>query len=296
MADNFDKSAILESFIDEVSAYLPEIEADLDRLQQSPGDANALEESYRRAHTIGGSAAMMDFGGLAKVAQGMEETLGNALDHHRSLDPATVALLRRSYGRLARMLDLIRSQGDDSALAQEDAADRSAWRGPSSSASVGAAAGMGSSSGRMPVPGGSSPGAPSGPITAAPGVQIPEWLAAFAGPTGATNDPAPLGPMPPTEREENLPGTGPSTAQAGGDPRLNPSLAGFDVADMGTAALPTIPHPGASAPRGAPLGAPAAAAPAWGTSQPGRMPVAGEARGGEARGGRPFRSRRGARR
>ena len=80
MSDNFDKFAILESFLDEVTSYLPEIEENLDALQQRPDDMNVIEETYRRAHTIGGSAAMMDFGNLAHVAQGMEDILGHAID------------------------------------------------------------------------------------------------------------------------------------------------------------------------------------------------------------------------
>ena len=100
MSNTFDKSAILESFLDEVTSYLPEIDANLDQLQQRPDDAETIEETYRRAHTIAGSAAMMEFAGLARVAQGMEDILGDAIDRHAGLDVPTIGLLRRSSGRL----------------------------------------------------------------------------------------------------------------------------------------------------------------------------------------------------
>ena len=78
MSNTFDKLSVLDSFIEEVNSYLPEIEANLERLAQSPGDMEALEETYRRTHTIGGSASMMDFPGLAHVAHGMEDILCDA--------------------------------------------------------------------------------------------------------------------------------------------------------------------------------------------------------------------------
>src|SRR5215831_11065829 len=109
MANSFDKSAILESFLDEVTSYLPEIETNLDRLQQQPDDSETIEETYRRAHTIAGSAAMMEFAGLARVAQGMEDILGAAIDRHVGLDVPTISLLRRSSGRLNGLIEHIRT-------------------------------------------------------------------------------------------------------------------------------------------------------------------------------------------
>ncbi|HEU5349407.1 MAG TPA: Hpt domain-containing protein, partial [Ktedonobacterales bacterium] len=180
MTDNFDKSTILDSFLDEVNAYLPEIEANLDRLQQSPGDTEALEETYRRAHTIGGSSAMMDFPALAHVAQGMEEILSDALDRNTPLTGATIALLRRSHGRLLRLLEHIRSGADDKPVVAEDDADRSAWRG---SQPTGLGGFDGGASGLRSQPGfagnASQPGIPISRVTS-PGLQAPEWMAAFA--------------------------------------------------------------------------------------------------------------------
>ena len=63
--------SVLDSFIEEVNSYLPDIKTNLEHLAQlaqaaqSTGDMDAIEEAYRRTHTIGGSASMMDFPGLA---------------------------------------------------------------------------------------------------------------------------------------------------------------------------------------------------------------------------------------
>src|SRR5437763_12622996 len=123
MSNTFDKLSVLDSFIEEVNSYLPEIETNLERLAQSPGDMDALEETYRRTHTIGGSASMMDFPGLAHVAHGMEDILGDVLDGMTTLDLATIDLLRRSLGRMHRLLDGIRTGIDEDAVIEEDDAD-----------------------------------------------------------------------------------------------------------------------------------------------------------------------------
>src|SRR5690349_21966371 len=128
MSNTFDKLSVLDSFIEEVNSYLPEIETNLERLTQTPGDMEALEETYRRTHTIGGSASMMDFPGLAHVAHGMEDILGDVLDGMTTLDPATLELLLRSLGRMHRLLNGIRNGIDEDAVIEEDDADYAQYR------------------------------------------------------------------------------------------------------------------------------------------------------------------------
>ncbi len=128
MSNTFDKLSVLDSFIEEVNSYLPEIEANLKRLAHTPGDMEALEETYRRTHTIGGSASMMDFPGLAHVAHGMEDILGDVLDNMTALDSPTIGLLQRSLGRMHRLLDGIHNGIDEDAVIAEDDADYSQYR------------------------------------------------------------------------------------------------------------------------------------------------------------------------
>src|SRR6266478_8319633 len=128
MSNSFDKLSVLDSFIEEVNSYLPEIEANLGRLAHTPGDMEALEETYRRTHTIGGSASMMDFPGLAHVAHGMEDILADALDGLISLDEAGLGLLHRSLGRLHQLLQGIRSGTNEESVIAEDDADYVRYR------------------------------------------------------------------------------------------------------------------------------------------------------------------------
>ncbi|HEU5438756.1 MAG TPA: response regulator [Ktedonobacterales bacterium] len=199
MSDSFDKSAILDSFVEEVSSYLPEIEANLDRLQQNPGEMQLIEETYRRTHTIAGSAAMMDFGGLSRVAQGMEDVLGDAVDRQAGLDAPSVALLRRSCARLGRLADQIRTGADPAVIVAEDEADRAASRGSGALGSAGTAAaapGSGSQPGAGLSASAPGSGAPYMP-TATTGAPLPDWLAAFAQPTAQTAPPTPGSASPP---------------------------------------------------------------------------------------------------
>ncbi len=129
MASGFDRSAILESFLKELQAYLPEIEMNLERVQRQGMEAEALEEIYRRVHTIGGSAAMMDLSSIAGVAGGMEALVGDALDGVAPLNEASIELLRRSVARLRQLMDLARTGADDSTIIKQDRADYAAMRG-----------------------------------------------------------------------------------------------------------------------------------------------------------------------
>ncbi len=128
MSNTFDKLSVLDSFIEEVNSYLPEIEANLGRLAYMPDDTEALEETYRRVHTIGGSASMMDFPGLAHVAHGMEDILGDVLDDLATLDQPTIGLLQRSLGRMHKLLDGIQNGVDEDAVITEDDEDYSQYR------------------------------------------------------------------------------------------------------------------------------------------------------------------------
>src|SRR5690349_8971406 len=128
MSNTFDKLSVLDSFIEEVNSYLPEIEANLGRLVHMPDDTEALEETYRRVHTIGGSASMMDFPGLAHVAHGMEDILGDVLDDLTTLDQLSLGLLQRSLDRMHRLLDGIHNGIDEDAVIAEDDEDYSQYR------------------------------------------------------------------------------------------------------------------------------------------------------------------------
>ena len=129
MSSGFDKTAIMDSFLKEVQTYLPEIEANLDRVQRQISDVDALEEIYRRVHTIAGSAAMMDMPGISSIATSMETVVGDALDNIAPLNDQILSLLRRSVGRLRQLMELARVGSNDSTIVTQDRADYAVLRG-----------------------------------------------------------------------------------------------------------------------------------------------------------------------
>ena len=230
MADNFDKSAILGSFLDEVDAYIPEIETHLDQLQQTPDDETAIEEAYRRTHTIYGSAAMMEFNGLAQIAQSMETILDDALERRAALDQATIALLRRSCGRLARVAQLIRSGGDDKQIVAEDKQDQDAYRGAATPAAPSAAP-MGAGAPAWDASAANGMSAVSGMGPSAP---LPDWLAAF-GPNSGSAGASQPGAIP--GMGQSMPGAAPS---ANGFSASSAGSWAPAVSDMPTGATPIV--------------------------------------------------------
>ena len=257
MSEQFDRFLILESFLDEVTSYLPEIEANLDTLQQHPDDTNVIEETYRRAHTISGSAAMMDYGNLAHVAQGMEDILGHAIDAHVSLDAPTIALLRRSFSRLSRLVDNIRSNTDGTQLVAEDDADRVAWRGLDTPSGPIGAGGRPSGSellGVSPSQESSWPATSNGP--GASTMPVPDWLAPFASPEGSDRPSDVVGSTGPVKAIPATPGqTDPWATSISGYPTGKfPGSPGGEVPGSGQsnttpAQFPTVSSQQASIPK-----------------------------------------------
>ena len=101
---------------EEAQRYLPEIEANLRRLAQSPHDMDALETAYRLTHAIGGAASIRNVRDLAYLAHGMEDMLGDGVDGLAILDAAAIGLLMRDLGRLRRFLRSIQEGIDEDAL------------------------------------------------------------------------------------------------------------------------------------------------------------------------------------
>ncbi len=184
MAGPFDRAAILEGFLKELQAYLPEIETNLDRLQRQPQNPDALEEIYRRAHTIAGSAAMMDLKSMSQIATGMETILGDAIDGIMPLTEPVLAALRRSTARLRQLVELARTNSDDSAILAQDKADYAAVRGQGSAVSSPAPLPRGMGGPGMPSPGVPMP--PGSPQYAPPSQSQP-----FAPPYMVPSQPLP---------------------------------------------------------------------------------------------------------
>ena len=76
MAGPSDKSGIIEFFLVEAGDHLQNLNKGLLSLEKHPSDTAMIDELFRAAHTLKGSAAMMGFQGISNVAHKAEDMLG----------------------------------------------------------------------------------------------------------------------------------------------------------------------------------------------------------------------------
>ncbi len=76
MAGPLDKSSIIEFFLVEAGEHLQNLNTGLLSLEKDPTDNGMIDELFRAAHTLKGSAAMMGFQGVSDVAHKAEDMLG----------------------------------------------------------------------------------------------------------------------------------------------------------------------------------------------------------------------------
>jgi chemosensory pili system protein ChpA (sensor histidine kinase/response regulator) len=76
MAAPFDKSGIIEFFLVEAGEHIQNLNKGLLSLEKDPSDGAMIDELFRAAHTLKGSAAMMGFQGISDVAHKAEDMLG----------------------------------------------------------------------------------------------------------------------------------------------------------------------------------------------------------------------------
>jgi chemosensory pili system protein ChpA (sensor histidine kinase/response regulator) len=76
MAGPLDKSGIIEFFLIEAGEHLQNLNKGLLSLEKDPSDTGMIDELFRAAHTLKGSAAMMGFQGVSDVAHKSEDMLG----------------------------------------------------------------------------------------------------------------------------------------------------------------------------------------------------------------------------
>jgi chemotaxis protein histidine kinase CheA/ActR/RegA family two-component response regulator len=76
MAAPFDKSEIIEFFLVEAGEHIQNLNAGLLSLEKDPVNRATIDELFRAAHTLKGSAAMMGFQGISDVAHKAEDMLG----------------------------------------------------------------------------------------------------------------------------------------------------------------------------------------------------------------------------
>ncbi len=119
MAGSLDKSSIIEFFLIEAGEHLQNLNKGLLSLEQSPSDMDLIDELFRAAHTLKGSAAMMGFQGVSDVAHTAEDMLGQFRSNTLPICKETLNFLFDSVDAVKLMVDSVAANRPEDALVVE---------------------------------------------------------------------------------------------------------------------------------------------------------------------------------
>jgi chemosensory pili system protein ChpA (sensor histidine kinase/response regulator) len=105
MAAPFDKSGIIEFFLIEAGEHIQNLNKGLLSLEKNPTDGSIIDELFRAAHTLKGSAAMMGFQGISDVAHKAEDMLSQFRSGTMPIRKETLNFLFDSVDAAKLMID-----------------------------------------------------------------------------------------------------------------------------------------------------------------------------------------------
>ena len=116
MAAPFDKSGIIEFFLIEAGEHIQNLNKGLLSLEKDPSGHAMIDELFRAAHTLKGSAAMMGFQGISDVAHTAEDMLGQFRSGSLPIRRDTLNFLFDSVDAAKLMVDGIASRNPEDTL------------------------------------------------------------------------------------------------------------------------------------------------------------------------------------
>jgi len=116
MAAPFDKSGIIEFFLVEAGEHIQNLNKGLLSLEKDPSDGAMIDELFRAAHTLKGSAAMMGFQGISDVAHTAEDMLGQFRSGSLPIRKDTLNFLFDSVDAAKLLVDGVASGKPEDAL------------------------------------------------------------------------------------------------------------------------------------------------------------------------------------
>jgi chemosensory pili system protein ChpA (sensor histidine kinase/response regulator) len=119
MAGSLDKSSIIEFFLIEAGEHLQNLNKGLVSLEKAPSDMDLIDELFRAAHTLKGSAAMMGFQGVSDVAHKAEDMLGHFRSGALPICKETLNFLFDSVDAVKLMVDGVAANQPEDALVVE---------------------------------------------------------------------------------------------------------------------------------------------------------------------------------
>jgi chemotaxis protein histidine kinase CheA len=99
-----DPLAFLSEFRAEVTEHLNTLDEQLLRLERNPVDAEPVRAMFLAAHSVKGSAAMLELTEIRDLAHALEDVLGVLRDDRRPLERLTADVFFRAVDRLRLLL------------------------------------------------------------------------------------------------------------------------------------------------------------------------------------------------
>jgi chemosensory pili system protein ChpA (sensor histidine kinase/response regulator) len=120
MAGSFDKSGVIDFFLIEAGEHLQNLNRGLLSLEKSPSDMDLIDELFRAAHTLKGSASMMGFQGVSDVSHTAEDMLGQFRSGGIPICKETLNFLFASVDAVKLMVDGIAAKRPEDAQVVEN--------------------------------------------------------------------------------------------------------------------------------------------------------------------------------
>jgi len=106
-------AALREVFLEEAHQLLESLGRDLVSLERAAGDAEVINRTFRTAHTLKGSAAMMDLGGTRTLAHALEDALQAVRDGVLTVAPESIDLMLAAVDALGRLIGDVEETGHE---------------------------------------------------------------------------------------------------------------------------------------------------------------------------------------
>lgn len=117
MSGGFNRSDIVDFFLVEASEHLQTLNDGLLSLEENHENLSVVDEIFRSAHTIKGSAAMLGFNVISKLAHKMEDLLGKIRSREIALNESITDLLLQTIDTLTLQVEnLPDSQGEEESI------------------------------------------------------------------------------------------------------------------------------------------------------------------------------------
>lgn len=118
MAGKFDKSALIEFFLIEAEDHIQNLTNGLLAIEKAPENRDVLDELFRTAHTLKGSAAMMGYSVVSEIAHRMEDALSQVRSGEHPADTKIVNFALETLDSIKLVIqDITQRKEEDPRLA-----------------------------------------------------------------------------------------------------------------------------------------------------------------------------------